>query len=253
MNLNLRVLANAGDTTIGSRLSHSQIDSNFIALKAAIDSAGGSISGAFGGTPPNYTLNNSGIPSLASLVGKFLTISTPSTANSAGASNLIITGTGGTAFSSKAITKNGNATLPAGALPANNMVCLMYNGTSFELITDFATYLTKADIGNLEMEVAIAAGTTNINLDFDAAPNRILDLLSHTTFVSVSGAVGKYCSVRVVQSGNKTLSFTTGTSAFKGTSAYTPSTAANAVDWLLFRIRSAGVCELVGFRNNVGA
>ncbi|CAA7613100.1 putative Cell wall-associated hydrolase [Candidatus Terasakiella magnetica] len=74
---------------------------------------------------------------------------------------------------------------------------------------------------------------------------------NRTLAAPTSQVAGTYYALRVAQdgSGSRTLAYN---AAFKGVSAATLSTAANAVDHLVFRSNGT-VLELVGFKTNVGA
>jgi hypothetical protein len=230
-------------TVKGSALLHAEVDANFTNLKERLDTEAVSYCGTATGTGAAYTITTLNDSLTApSITGKIFTF-TATPVNTGACTLTLKKSDGSTTLITGNILKYGLA-LAAGAIPASSVVCVVFNGTNFELLNDNG-------VSPLELEQPLSVGS--IAWDFTAKPVTFLSLTGAATFNSCSGLVGQYASVRIKQdgTGNRTVSFTT--SAFKGTTDFSLSTGANQVDWLLFRIASAGVAELVGFRNDVGA
>jgi hypothetical protein len=258
MALTLRVTPYLGTAEKGLALSHEELDNNFITIDTKLNKASNYVSGSLSGTTFTVT-----VPwvraSLTDLIGTLILVKNNGTLNSGNVNVSLTNGrSDGDAFTSAltAVAKNDNTTLVGGEIPAGQIVALVYDGANFELLTDYGSYYTKSDLNTLDGPFALTAGSiTSSTFNFNTHTNYTLTLSNGTasTLTSVGGTVGKYASVRVVQSASGGCSLSYVSAQFKGMSGFTLSTVANAVDWLLFRISASGVAELVGYRNDVGA
>lgn len=144
---------------------------------------------------------------------------------------------------------------------ANNIVQLdgsarlpAVDGSQLTTLPAFSAGKTVENVFTKQQSGTVFSLTDGASIAWDLSTGQTAQVTlggNRTLAAPTNQVAGTYYALRVVQdgSGSRTLAYN---AAYKGVSSATLSTAANAVDHLVFRSNGT-VLELVGFKTNVGA